>query len=194
MIEKKKRMSAKICLFGDSAVGKTCLIRRYVKNEFDDKYITTIGTNISKKKITVNHPMKNDTEVEVSLMIWDIMGQKGFRHLLQEAYFDGASGAIGVCDVTRRETFTGLEEWMTSLIKVAGDIPIVLLGNKSDLTGKASVTLDEIKELSLRNIENGWREDLKDFINHGREPNLLSSAKTGENVEIAFARLAEMVI
>ena len=190
----KYQKNTKVCLFGESSVGKTSLIRRFVDDKYDDKYITTIGTKVSKKKLTIKHPQKENTDVEIILMIWDIMGQKGFRHLLQESYFDGASAAIGVCDITRKDTLNELKEWMNSILKVCGDIPIVLIGNKSDLSDKAEVKLDDIKEIAIKNIESGWREDLKKFIEKGKEPYLLASAKTGENIEEAFVRIAEMVL
>ena len=64
-----KRISKKVCLLGDGAVGKTSLIRRYVLDSFDDKYITTIGTKVSKK--VINYPKSDDGEgIELSLMIW----------------------------------------------------------------------------------------------------------------------------
>jgi small GTP-binding protein len=194
MAEKTLRKSAKICLFGESSVGKTSLIRRFVDDKYDDKYITTIGTKVSKKKLTVESPTKSDTEIEFVLMVWDIMGQKGFRHLLQESYFDGATGAIGVCDITRKETLDELKGWMESIIKVCGDVPIILIGNKADLTEQAVVSIDDIKDVAVRYIESGWREDLKDFIDNGMPPYLMASAKTGENVDEAFKRVAKMIL
>lgn len=186
--------NAKVCLFGESSVGKTSLMRRFIEDKYDDKYITTIGTKVSKKRITIDHPSKENTKVDVTLMLWDIMGQKGFRHLLQESYFDGATAAIGVCDMTRRETLTELKGWMESILKVTGDIPIIIVGNKSDLADKAQVTIDNIREMAEKNVKSGWREDLKIFIDKGKGPYLLTSAKTGLNVEETFRRIAEMLL
>ena len=68
------RVKGKVCLLGDIAVGKTSLIRRFVLDQFDDKYISTVGTKVTKKKMDFEFPEAN-CSVEVTLLIWDIMGQ-----------------------------------------------------------------------------------------------------------------------
>ena len=104
-----KHLKSKICLVGEKAVGKTSLIRRYVLNMFDDHYITTIGTKVSKKEVRVFNPEK-DLLVDVDMTIWDIMGEKGFRELLKDAYFYGANGILAVCDLSRRRTLDDLDD------------------------------------------------------------------------------------
>ncbi len=94
-------LKTKICLVGDNGVGKTSLIRRYVLDMFDDRYITTLGTKVSKKEVEVSFPKENLT-AHVDMLIWDIMGQHGFQELLKEAYFYGARGILAVVDITRR--------------------------------------------------------------------------------------------
>src|SRR5712691_8911159 len=84
-----KRMKVKVCLIGEAAVGKTSLIRRFVLDNFDDKYIQTLGTKVSKKELVSPSPDASG-ELKIDMTIWDIMGQKGFRELLKEAYFYGA--------------------------------------------------------------------------------------------------------
>src|SRR3972149_6589742 len=93
-----KHVKAKICLVGDVAVGKTSLIKRFVHDQFEDRYISTLGAKVSKKEIVIQG---NGAAVDVDMTIWDIMGEKGFRELLKEAYFHGAQGVLAVCDVTR---------------------------------------------------------------------------------------------
>src|SRR6058998_257115 len=102
-----RRMKIKVCLVGEAAVGKTSLIRRFVLDDFDDKYIQTLGTKVSKKELSLPGPA-GDGKLKVDMTIWDIMGQKGFRELLKEAYFYGAKGIFAVCDVTRRVTLDDL--------------------------------------------------------------------------------------
>src|SRR3989442_6262446 len=92
-----KRMKVKVCLVGEAAVGKTSLIRRFVLENFDDKYIQTLGTKVSKKELTSSSP-DGSGELKIDMTIWDIMGQKGFRELLKEAYFYGARGILALCD------------------------------------------------------------------------------------------------
>lgn len=193
MPAKSTKRSAKVCLFGEASVGKTSLIRRFVEDKYEDKYLTTIGTKVSKKRIAVKDPKLDDGEIDYTMMVWDIMGQQGFRHLLAEAYFDGAGGAIGVCDITRKETFNELKSWIESIQKICGEIPIILLGNKSDLKDSAQVKAEELRVLAMKNIGSGWNEQWKKMAAEGRGPFLLTSAKTGENVEEAFKRLGEMM-
>jgi len=103
MATETRRMKTKVCLVGEAAVGKTSMIRRYVLDEFEDKYITTLGAKVSKKELAFDLPDK-DVRVQMDMTIWDIMGEKGFRDLLKEAFFHGAKGILAVCDITRYST------------------------------------------------------------------------------------------
>jgi Ras-related protein Rab-4B len=125
----------------------------------------------------IDHPTQNG-KVDLTFLIWDIMGQKGFRALLKEAYFDGAKGIIAVCDVTRKYTLNDLDEWIYSVYEVAGKIPIVLLANKCDLRSNAEF----------------WDAEVRDFAEKYDAVWLLTSAKTGENVEDAFNKIGEQVV
>ena len=87
---------SKICIVGDPAVGKTSLIRRFVFDKYDDKYISTLGTKISKKDV-----LYNDKKIEMTMMIWDVIGQQSFKSIHKSA-FKGAKGAFIVCDLTRK--------------------------------------------------------------------------------------------
>src|SRR5207249_9572463 len=78
---------------------------------FDDRYITTIGTKVSKKELSLYHP-ERDMQVKMDMTIWDIMGEKGFRELLKDAYFYGANGILAVADLTRRKTLDELDDWI----------------------------------------------------------------------------------
>ncbi|HEY7588009.1 MAG TPA: Rab family GTPase [Thermoplasmata archaeon] len=169
-----EKMKVKICLVGEGAVGKTCLIRRFIHDQFDDRYISTLGAKVSKKEIVVDGA---SGPVSVDMTIWDIMGEKGFRELLKEAYFHGAQGVLAVCDITRKETLDDLEEWVAAVVKVTGKIPIEFLANKYDLQDALAFGKDELAGAAAR---------------HGA-PFMFTSAKTGENVEAAFAELAKMI-
>ena len=173
---KNAEVIKKICLVGSGGVGKTSLIKRFILNIFDDKYLKTLGTKVSKKVIIVDYPEK-DLKINLVLLVWDIMGQETFRPLLQDSYFYGAGGCIAVCDSTRSETLKALEEWVESLQKIAGKVPMILLANKADLT--ESIQIDEIQ---LKNLANGF--NAKFFF---------TSARTGSNVEKAFFELGKLV-
>jgi len=167
-------MKVKICLVGEGAVGKTCLIRRFIHDQFDDRYISTLGAKVSKKQLTVNGA---NGEIDVDMTIWDIMGEKGFRELLKEAYFHGAQGVLAVADVTRKETLDDLHDWIAAVAKVTGDIPVQLLANKVDLKDQQVVTEDDVRKAA--------------DAHHA--PYLFTSARTGENVEAGFANLAKLI-
>jgi len=165
----------KICLLGDPAVGKTSLIGRYVLDMFDDKYLSTIGTKVTKKNVLIEDEKKG-LRIDLALMIWDIVGQKEYKKLHQ-MYYQNASGAIAVCDLTRRETLASLESWVESIFEVNGPIPIVFLGNKADLQEKITITQDDLQKIADK-------YNTKSFI---------TSAKTGLNVENAFQTIARLV-
>src|SRR5467141_3727273 len=135
------KMKVKICLVGEGAVGKTCLIRRFIQDQFDDRYISTLGAKVSKKEIQVSG---TNGGADIDMTIWDIMGEKGFRELLKEAYFYGARGILAVCDVTRRKTLEDLDDWIEGVYSVTGKIPIEFLGNKVDLKDQIQITEDDM--------------------------------------------------
>ena len=172
-----KRMKLKVCLVGEAAVGKTSLIRRFVMDDFDDKYIQTLGTKVSKRELTVDNADDN-ASVKVDMTIWDIMGQKGFRELLKEAYFYGARGIIAVCDTTRRSTLDELDDWVEGVYSVTGKIPVTFLGNKIDMKDRNEITDEQMRQ-AVRAYES---------------PYCFTSAKTGENVEHAFQELAKVIV
>ena len=172
-----KEVKVKICLVGNSGVGKTSLIRRYVNDIFDDKYIATIGTKVTKKEITIEQ--SKEEEVKMDMMIWDIMGQKGFKQLLQEAYFYGTKGVIAVSDMTRKITLEDITEWMESVNDVAGEVPTVFLANKCDLEGQAQFNVKDLEKIASEHT-----------ILHP----YLTSAKTGQNVQSVFKTLAEKIV
>ncbi len=144
----KDEIKVKVCLVGEEAVGKTSLIKRFVYDEFDGRYLTTIGAKVSRKDIVVREG--DESWVNVSLAIWDIMGQSGLRELLKEAYFTGTRGILAVCDVTRKDTLSELNEWIAAVHKVTGDLPIHFLANKVDLVDEDGFKESDLRELATR--------------------------------------------
>ncbi|MFQ6013608.1 MAG: Rab family GTPase [Thermoplasmata archaeon] len=175
--KKEERWKMKICLAGEAAVGKTSLIRRYVYDEFEDKYTVTLGAKVTRRSLTLEDA-KGRGKAHIDIAIWDVMGEKFLRELLREAYFYGAQGILAVCDSTREDTLEDLTGWRTSIENVAGKVPMMVLANKVDL--KKEVALDET---TLEEFTEGWDSAY-----------LLTSAKTGENVEKAFEDLAQLVL
>ncbi len=155
----------KLCLLGDGAVGKTSLVRRFVFDVFDDKYLMSFGTKVVKKEVRVEG-------AELDMMIWDILGQRT-QDKLHAAYYRGATGALAVCDFTRPETMKNLKSWLGNFRSIVGTKPILILGNKSDLEKK--FTLAQLEEFGT---------------SVGCEV-METSAKTGLNVENAFNQLGK---
>ncbi len=172
---KPKHIKRKVLLLGDGAVGKTSLIRKFVIDKFDDKYIATIGTKVTKKELELQYDGKT---IYVTLMIWDVLGQRDYKSV-QSASFKGADGVILVCDLTRKETLLSLEEYWLEIIRSnISRLRLVFVGNKCDLLEKAQFSLD----------------DLQAVASNYNTVSFASSAKTGEGVEKLFLALGNKLL
>jgi len=161
----KEQYKFKITLFGPGGVGKTSLLLRYIKDYFSDDLKKTIGSNFLIKDVDIDG--KN-----VRLLLWDIGGQPQF-HKLRTIYFKGSNGALGVFDISSSQTLLKIPGWISSIKKtVKKAIPMILLGNKSDL--EREVEVEEAEDLAKR-LSCDYLE---------------TSAKTGVNVEEAFKMIA----
>jgi len=162
-------MKRKVCLVGDEGVGKTSIVRRFAHAAFDEGYMRTVGTMVSKRDMNV--PEMGHI---VTLLIWDISGQRDFVDLFKEAYFKHIRGIVPVFDLTRPETFESLHEWLGETVASAPQVPMTVLANKADLTGERRIADSQVKGFcSPRSIS--WMK---------------TSARTGQNVETAFHHLA----
>jgi len=165
----------KVVLLGDSAVGKTSLVRRYVIDIFDDKYFMTIGMKVLKKEIEYKLPGRT---IFLTLIIWDMLGQREFKSV-RTVGLRGADAAILVGDLTRPETITAIAEfWYPQVMAIEGEVPTVVVGNKSDLLTNG----DQVHSL------------LSSIASEVSGPYFICSAKTGENVERAFISIGELLI
>ena len=179
-------MKKKIVLIGDSAVGKTSLIRRFILDAFDDEYITTVGSKVTKKELRIPTP---DKTVDLTLMIWDLLGQEGYSGF-QAWTLAGANGAILVTDLTRQKTLESLERyWIPTLSQVVENIPMVFVGNKADLKAEHSYGQESIAEVASR-----FNIGISEALPPGLSTSYITSAKTGENVQRAFESLGHLVL
>lgn len=168
-----KYISKKVCLLGDFAVGKTSLVRRFVYELFDEKYISTIGVKVSRKTVAI--PTDDDI-VELTLMLWDLAGGEEFNQV-RASYLRGASGAILVCDVTRAETLGHLSEYVQDMATVCPGASFVLAANKSDLEGRQIAP-----------------ERLQNFAGQIQAPWYQTSAKTGQGVADLFRDFGNILV
>jgi len=159
-------LSKKIVLIGHFGVGKTSLIRRFVKNRFSEDYKVTIGVHISKKGVELDNQ-------SIALIIWDLEGQDDINKT-RSSYLLGTHGFIYVFDLSRPATFENLESELNFLKENYPSIPIKVVGNKTDLVNKAYLTK--------------YSDTFQHFVD------LFVSAKTGSKVETLFSKLAKELI
>ena len=162
----------KVIVIGDPAVGKTSLLTKFATNQFEEKYLPTVGVSIVKEPITL--ASENAT---INLMFWDIAGQPQF-YMLHRPYFNGADAMLLVFDITRSSTFSNINNWFSTATKYGlSHIPRILIGNKIDLKDDRKI----IKPMS---------EHLSEKLD---APYYETSAMTGNNVKDVFHKIAEMV-
>lgn len=160
----------KVVLIGDSTVGKTQLITRLTKNRFDAQGRTQ-GIEVSSKTVSVN-------KADVKVQIWDTCGQEQYR-CVSAPYFRGALGALAVFDLTSRKSLHSLQSWIEEVrSKAAPNVQIVLVGAKDDLQTERQVNPAEAQSFAA--------SEAVDYIE--------TSARTGHNVEAAFALVMRKVV
>ena len=136
MADEEYDMIFKVVLIGDSGVGKTNILSRYVRDDFSIETKSTVGVEFGSKVLKVNN-------TSIKIQIWDTAGQEQYKSITK-AYYKGARGAFVVYDITRKETFSSVEKWVDEL-KNNGDegVCIILLGNKCDLEDQRQVSTEE---------------------------------------------------
>jgi small GTP-binding protein len=155
-------ISRKVILTGSFGVGKTSLFRRFINNTFSEKYITTIGVKVDKKTVMVEGQ-------EVSILLWDIAGEVK-QDKVPRSYFLGASAIIYVFDLTRPSTYKNIGVDLDILNSILPDSIIKIVANKKDLLEPDAV--DKV----IKNLDSSV--------------DIITSAKTGENVDYLFYDLA----
>ncbi len=166
----KRQLVFKLVVLGDSAVGKTSLINRYVEHTFEKDYKPSLGVNIIIKELDIE-----DLNAKIRLILWDIAGQSKYD-LSRKLFFQGSQGALLVYDMTRPITFENIDKkWLNDLKKFGNkELVYLLIGNKNDLEDLKKIPTDKGKDLANKLKASKFIE---------------TSAKSGENVEKAFENL-----
>lgn len=159
-----------ILLLGNSDTGKTSLLMKYVKNQYKESYISTVGLDTFMKDLKIN-------EEDVRLLLMDTSGQERFKSLAQ-SYYNKVDGIIFVFDVTNRESFEGIKYWLKDALSYNKEITYVIVGNKIDLTNIRVVDENDMKGPHIF-------KDIKYFE---------TSAKENTNVEKPFEELANLIL
>ncbi|CAH8477997.1 unnamed protein product [Schistosoma turkestanicum] len=136
MAKKTYDVLFKLLLIGDSGVGKTCLLIRYVDSSFTSTFISTIGIDFKIKTVTLEGKT-------IKLQIWDTAGQERFQ-TITSSYYRGAMGIMLIYDITSRRTFDNIQRWMDNTVSLASDMAEkLLIGNKRDLEDRRVVSYEE---------------------------------------------------
>lgn len=142
--EENYNMIFKIVLVGDSGVGKTNLLLRYLKNEFNTQTKATVGVEFGNTKVQIDNAL-------IKAQIWDTAGQERYRSITS-AYYKGAHGALIVYDITRKDSFDSVEKWLSDL-KNNGEEKMVIMaiGNKCDMVNERVISTEEGEAKAQRN-------------------------------------------
>ena len=161
----------KILTIGESGVGKTCVLRRFVEDKFLKNHLATIGIDFKTKTLNINNQ-------EIKLKIWDTAGQERFRNITTQ-YYKGADGIVLVYDVTDEASYDKIRDWREQILSNTQqeDIGLVLLGNKCDMEPR-NVTEEMGKKMA---------EELK--VSYFE-----TSALTGQGIKEAFDQLTRDIM
>jgi Ras-related protein Rab-11A len=158
----------KLVLIGDSGVGKSNILSRYLKDEFSIETKSTVGVEFGTQKIKMNN-------LEVKVQIWDTAGQERYRSITN-AYYKGSKGALIVYDIAKQESFDNVDRWLSELRNHAdSDVTVILIGNKCDMEADRRVS----------------REAAQAKAEHYGIPFMETSAYRSVNIEKAFKTMLE---
>lgn len=174
----------KVCVVGDGSVGKTAITERFLKGAFNSMYNLTIGTNICTHEVKID----GDVDRKIKFQIWDLAGQQRFE-FVRSTFYRGSHGIIMVFDVNNHQSFINLREWSFEILQNLGvrslPLPVVLLGNKTDL---------QVKQLITQNTISTFREELKLDFQCESVPFFYTSALSGMNINEAFEVLGHLLL
>ena len=197
----KEDLKFKLVVLGDSGVGKTNLISRYITNIFDKSSKATIGVEFFSKTYKINK--KKIIRVE----IWDTAGEERYK-AITSVYYKGAKGAFIVYDITSRKSFDNVDKWIEEIKeKTSKDIKLIVIGNKIDLKGEREISSKEaiyrFKDMDIPLMETSALEDTNvneaflnliriiylDYMKKGEdEDNFTNDNKHGKGIDLKNIR------
>lgn len=163
----------KIVVLGEGSVGKTSMVLQYCEKKFNESYIMTIGSNFAVKVVTIPN-----VDVITRLQIWDLAGQNSFV-FVRPGFYRGSSGGIYVFDITRRDTYEKIRDWVKESHDHLQNVPFLLVGNKLDLRDERVISKREGEKLAQEINAIAYFE---------------TSAKTSENLDTAFYKLTAAML
>ena len=160
----------KILLIGDSCVGKTALLLKYVDGLFTENHIASIGVEYKDKIIEIDNR-------KIKLEIWDTAGQEIYRSLTKN-FYRRADAFLFVFDVTNEKSYEHIKDWLIEVEELGKDLKKILIANKIDLKNKRIINKERMEKFAEKN-------NMKFFE---------TSAKEGTNVDIIFTEIAKLIL
>ena len=167
--EQEAQIVLKLLLLGDSSVGKTSILNKYISNKFDESSISTVGVDYMDKIIDYN-------KFKIKLQIWDTSGEEKFRTITKN-FYRNADGLLVVFDLTKKESYDHIKSWINEAKENNDKLKTILIGNKLDLKDERIVAIDVAKQFAEKN-------NLK-YIE--------TSAKDGTNVNESFQAIIDLL-
>ena len=167
--EQEAQIVLKLLLLGDSSVGKTSILLKYISNKFDESSISTVGVDYMDKIIDYN-------KFKIKLQIWDTSGEEKFRTITKN-FYRNADGLLVVFDLTKKESYDHIKSWINEAKENNDKLKTILIGNKLDLKDERIVAIDVAKQFAEKN-------NLK-YIE--------TSAKDGTNINESFQTIIDLL-
>ena len=167
--EQEAQIVLKLLLLGDSSVGKTSILNKYISNKFDESSISTVGVDYMDKIIDYN-------KFKIKLQIWDTSGEEKFRTITKN-FYRNADGLLVVFDLTKKESYDHIRSWINEAKENNDKLKTILIGNKLDLKDERIVAIDVAKQFAEKN-------NLK-YIE--------TSAKDGTNINESFQAIIDLL-